>query len=98
MEEFSGKLEKGAFEGRLQEAFGELPPEQFVRVHKVWCRAINKGDRQTGALSCGGGRIWRSVLEIWIAWLVVPLVAASLQFNAAAKIIGCIIDHAARSR
>jgi hypothetical protein len=32
--------------------------------------------------------MWRSVLEIWIAWTVVALVAASLLFTTAAKFTG----------
>jgi len=34
--------------------------------------------------------MWRSVLEIWIAWSIVALVAGSLLFTAAARITGRI--------
>ncbi|MGB6941030.1 MAG: MauE/DoxX family redox-associated membrane protein [Bryobacteraceae bacterium] len=37
--------------------------------------------------------MWRSVLEIWIAWTVVALVTASLLFTAAAKITGHIDER-----
>jgi len=37
--------------------------------------------------------MWRSVLEIWIAWLVVALVAGGLLFTAAARIAGRIDER-----
>ena len=38
--------------------------------------------------------MWRSVLEIWIAWTVVALVAGGLLFTAAARITGRIDERA----
>ena len=37
--------------------------------------------------------MWRSILEIWIAWLVVALVAGGLLFTAAARITGRIDER-----
>lgn len=37
--------------------------------------------------------MWRSVLEIWIAWLVVAIVAGGLLFTAAARITGRIDER-----
>jgi len=37
--------------------------------------------------------MWRSILEIWIAWLVVALVASGLLFTTAAKITGRIDER-----
>lgn len=37
--------------------------------------------------------MWRSVLEIWAAWLVVALVAGGILFTAAAKITGRIDER-----
>jgi hypothetical protein len=37
--------------------------------------------------------MWRSILEIWIAWGVVALVAAGLLFTAAARITGRIDER-----
>jgi len=37
--------------------------------------------------------MWRSVLEIWIAWLVVGLVASGILFTAAARITGRIDER-----
>lgn len=37
--------------------------------------------------------MWRSVLEIWIAWLVAAVVAGGLLFTAAAKITGRIDER-----
>jgi len=38
-------------------------------------------------------RMWRSVLEIWIAWLVVALVADGFLYTTAAKTRGRIDER-----